>query len=297
MKTSNAPPPIFEYTSYRSYLSDVYQSRKSGRSSFSFRLFSRLAGFSSPNFMKLVIDGKRNLSSESIEKIISALRLDTDQAEFFRHLVFLNQSETAQERRHWAESLFQSRFYRKAQPLKHALHSYYSSWYFVAVRELIATPDFREDCAWIAQRLRPEITSSEARKALDVLVQLGLARRDEQGRLVQSESLVTTGDEIASIAVGEFHREMLRKASEAIERFPAAKREVSGVTLGVSEESKLQIKTLLQRFRKDLMEIAARETAPTEVLQVNLQMFPLTEAEEKGNRTSEPPKLEPKEAA
>ena len=59
--------PITEYQNYREYMRDFYEERK--RSSlFSWREFSKLAGFASPNFMQLVCEGKSRLSKTGVEK-------------------------------------------------------------------------------------------------------------------------------------------------------------------------------------------------------------------------------------
>ncbi len=42
---------------------------------FSYRVFSRLAGFKSSNIFKLVMDGDRNLTEESLKKFILGLSL------------------------------------------------------------------------------------------------------------------------------------------------------------------------------------------------------------------------------
>src|SRR3989338_9919808 len=87
-------PNIFEYDNYRSFLKDLYALLKQEKSAFSFRFFSRQAGFRSPNFLKLVMEGKRNLSPESIEKFAKGLKLNKNEADFFRRLVLLNQATT-----------------------------------------------------------------------------------------------------------------------------------------------------------------------------------------------------------
>ena len=47
---------------------------KATKPQFSYRYFSRVAGFSSPNFLKLVAEGQRNLSPKSIAKFAKKLR-------------------------------------------------------------------------------------------------------------------------------------------------------------------------------------------------------------------------------
>ncbi len=78
-----ARPLIFEYSSYRDYLRDLYSYLKASRPYFSYRYFAAKAGFNSPNFLKLVIDGKRNLSSDSVKRFATALKLERDELAFF----------------------------------------------------------------------------------------------------------------------------------------------------------------------------------------------------------------------
>src|SRR3989338_3815356 len=103
MNTKLEKPVIFEYDNYREYLRGLYDHLKVARGHFSYRYFSRMAGFRSPNFLKLVIDGDRNLSGESIEKFIKALKIQNKEAIFFRNLVLLNQSETLEEKKYFTE--------------------------------------------------------------------------------------------------------------------------------------------------------------------------------------------------
>ena len=53
--------PIVEYDDFRKYMRDFYEDRKRC-SAFSWREFSKKAGFSSPSYMKVVCDGKSKLS-------------------------------------------------------------------------------------------------------------------------------------------------------------------------------------------------------------------------------------------
>lgn len=267
---------IFEYDNYRKYLKDLYFSLKSNGGKFSFRYFSRLAGFRSPNFLKLVMEGERNISPESIDKFAKALKLNKPEAAFFRNLVLLNQAQTVEEKKFYAEQLLASRFYKKAHPLKQEQYEYYSKWYLVPIRELVATEGFREDPEWIGHRLNPPISSAEAKKAIEMLLRLGFVQRDSNGKLVQTAEFVSTGDEVSSLSVAQFHKEMIAKGAEAIDRIPSSEREISSVTLGLSEQGATQVKELIQRFRKELLALASQDSRLQAVHQVNFQFFPLT---------------------
>lgn len=271
---------IYEYDNYRTYLKNLYQSLKEQKSHFSFRYFSRMAGFRSPNFLKLVMEGKRNLTAQSIDKFAFALKLNKEETSFFRNLVLLNQASTVEEKKFYAEQLIRTRLYRKIYPLKQAQYDYYTNWYYIPIRELVGVEGFKEDPNWIARKLAPPITATDAEKALKKLEQLGLIKRNEEGKLVQTERFVSTGDEVASASVSQWHKEMIQKGAEAIDRFPAMERDISSVTLGLSEQSAGQVKELIQRFRKELMTISKQDQKAEGVYQINFQLFPLTKKRE-----------------
>jgi uncharacterized protein (TIGR02147 family) len=272
---------VFEYDNYRAYLRDLYGFYKKTKPHFSYRYFSQKAGFRSPNFLKLVIEGKRNLSPESIERFTSALKLNKKETEFFRILVHLNQARTIGEKKLYAEKLMQFRSFRYIHPLRQDQYRYYAEWYNIPIRELTILPEFSEDPGWIARSLLPPISPQQAQKALNLLLQLGLLERDESGRLVQADAFISTGDEVTSTSVANYHREMIQKGSEALDRFPGPVRDISSVTMALSESSFQEIKSLIQRFRKELLAIADQDQRPEGVYQINFQLFPLAKRAKK----------------
>ena len=89
--------PVMQYSDFREFLRDFYQERKPY--GFSFREFSKLAGYSSPVFLKLVIEGKANLSERGTERVANATGLVGADVEYFRILVAMNQSKKAEEKK------------------------------------------------------------------------------------------------------------------------------------------------------------------------------------------------------
>jgi uncharacterized protein (TIGR02147 family) len=273
---------IFEYDDFRKYLKDYYLHSKSINKNFSFRFFSRLAGFKSSAVLKHVIDGYANVATNSIEKYIKALKLNKEEAFFFENLVKLNQAETVHERQHYAELLLSSKRYKKLHPLSDSQFNYYSQWYFVPVRELVGMPGFKEDPEWIARRINPRITASEAKKAVEELLFLGLLERAANGRLIQTNANIATSNEVSSAFVALWHREMMKKAAESIDRHPREKREISAVTFKMSPAAVKQFKEVVDKFRDQVREIATNDHGDKAVYQMNLQLFPLTDVIKEG---------------
>ncbi len=273
-------PDVFDYLSYREYMRDYYAAGKEHVDVFSFRYLARRAGFGSPSFIKLVMEGERNLSADGAAKVAVAFELEADDAMYFKALVDFEQAPGVKEKNDAFEHVAAARGYRNARCIDFDMFEYLSRWYYPAVREMVARLDFEEDPEWIAERLMPRVGVEEVSKALEVLERLGLVTRDASGMMVRGEPTVTTGPEVGSLAVGNIHRQMLERAAESIELFPSHVRDISALTLCVSMERVPELKQRLRAFREVLLSLCENEERPERVYQLNMQLFPLNKVED-----------------
>jgi uncharacterized protein (TIGR02147 family) len=269
-------PDVFAYLDYRGYLRALYESRK--RRGGSYRSFARRAGLRSPNYWKLVIDGERNLSARMAERFADACDLADDRRRYFLQLVAFNQARSSEARTRAHAALRRLRGPSQFAALDTALDAYHSLWYLPAIRELVASPHFREDPRWLARQLLPPITAAEAKRSLALLLELGLVVRDERGKLRQARTTVTTGPEARSRQLKSFHRTMMEHAKSSIERIPAGERDISSLTLCLGEHGLALVKKAIQRFRHELLELSELEQDGRQIVQLNFQLFPLTRA-------------------
>lgn len=268
---------LFSYLDYRLYLKDRYAEEKKQRRHFSFRYFARIAGLSSSGYLKMVMDGQRNLSPTSINQFTRALKLSKHEAAFFEALVLFNQAKTDQERDLYFERLVSLKQPVKLTGLAKDQYEYFSQKQFVIIREMVALPGFREDPEWIAKRLRPPIKPQEAEYALQVLLRLGLLKRDPEGKLVQADSSLTTPAEVTSLEVCQFHQSMLNDAKEAMFRVPPELRDITSVTVPIPQASLKEIKDRIKNFREEIISVLNKGgTGYDEVYQMNIQLFPVT---------------------
>src|SRR5437868_4468655 len=105
MDMSVAKLNVYQFDDYRHLLVALIQKRKREKKPFSYRWFAQRAGLSAPNFLNLVVRGKRHLSVASLEKVIEIFQLNREEGEFFRHLVQFNKAKTLSEREHFALQL------------------------------------------------------------------------------------------------------------------------------------------------------------------------------------------------
>ena len=129
-------PSVLEYLDYRQFLRDAFGYRKEQSRAFSHRYFAEKARFSSPNFLQLVMTGKRNLTHKSAGQVAEAFEMGKREQEYFESLVFMNQAETQDERNRYFLRLASVRGARSARRIEKAQYDYFSHWYYPVIREV-----------------------------------------------------------------------------------------------------------------------------------------------------------------
>ncbi len=270
-------PNLFEYDNYRKFLREYYAFLKGTKRSVSFRYLSKRGGFQSPNFLQMVMDGKRNLTMASIPKVVQAFSLNRAEGDFFENLVLFNQAATTDEKTRFYRRMAKSRGYRQIKQLEQDQFEYFSHWYYPAIRELVTLEGFRSNAAWISEALEPEVPMAKVLKAIEVLKRLKLVEEEKGGSLRAVDRTVTSGNETTSVGVRSFHQQMGNVAISAIDRVPARERDIGGVMFALPASRFHEVKERIQQFRKELLELVDNYSDPKDRLyQLNLHLFPIS---------------------
>jgi len=272
---------VFRFKDYRAFLREHYQVNKRKRGGYSLRSFSTATGLRSPNYLKLVMDGDRNLTAPMALRFAQTCGLTGDAVEYFCELVAFNQARVAEERELHYERLKRFSRFKKVHKLDAAQSEYHSEWYIPAIRELVVRPDFDEEPAWIAKTLLPAISPVQAKRAIAVLLELGLLIRDASGRLRQPEELIETPEGPLGHHVIEFHRAMMAHAARSLDLVPREEREIASLTLCLSASQFERLKAEFVLFRNLVFQRYPTEADAERVVQLNFQMFPLSQSREK----------------
>ena len=228
-------------------MQDFYDERKK-TCSFTWREFARLAGFTSPTYLKLVCEGKSCLSELGIERVASAMNLGGFESAYFRHLVRYNQAKA---------------------------FTYFESWKNPVLRELVsmmpgATPEAIAKMCW------QPITADDVRKSLDFMVSVGILQRKSKNVYVQTEKALVGNSDVMPLVMRSLHREMAGFAQKSIDEYEPQERDISGVTMAIDREAYEQIVLELDSFRRKIVAIANMSKEPSQVYRLNLQMFPMS---------------------
>ena len=276
MMPRRAPVDVFAFRSFRAFLQAFLERKRDRRSGFSHAEFARQAGMRSPNYLKLVIEGRRNLGVETAVRVGEACGLSGDSLGCFLALVAYEQAKSPSEREHRYRALQRFPRFRKSHRLGTAQSAYHSEWYIPAVHELCARRDFRNDPKWIADTLLPRISAKQAERAIRILTRLKLLASGPDGRLRQASPVVETSDGPLGHQVAQFHRAMMERAAQSIDLLPRDDREIACLTLCISDDNMRALKAELEAFRTHLLERYTGDACPERVVQVNFQMFPLS---------------------
>ena len=270
--------PITEYQNYREYMRDFYEERK--RSSlFSWREFSKLAGFASPNFMQLVCEGKSRLSKTGVGKVADAMGLAGADRDYFFAMERFGDARSDSMKLQAFNEMQKIAKENRLRVVDAEAFKYFESWVNPVLRELAPIMPGAKPLE-LARRCIPVVSAAEVRHSLDFMCHAEFLKKIGEDTYVQTEKVVTGSSEAIPLALRSMNRQMSKFATEAIDEVPPEKRHITGVTFGISEETYQWLVQKLETLRQQVVAMAAKEKEYDKVYRLNLQLFPLTKGRE-----------------
>lgn len=280
----NIPSNIYNFSDYRDFLKDRYRQLKEADPVFSFRHFSKQAGFGSPNYLKLVMDRKRNLSFEAIAKFARGLRLDNHEAEFFRYMVEANQCEQPAKKQVFEAKLTYLRELFKVKTLIPELYDYYHDWYHSAIREMIKKSRIKNEPAVIAQSLAPSISQEQARDSVELLTKLKFVTVAPDGWLeAQEPSHIDTKS--IELAQKIHYEQMAELATQSLYTQGPETQDYGAITLSLPPDKVAELKERLHQIIAQVSNGQSHNPSDA-VYQLNIQLFALTKAPKTGSEAA-----------
>jgi uncharacterized protein (TIGR02147 family) len=275
---------IFSYFDYRCYLADFYTLHKSRDESFSHRTFLKRAGIPGSVYLKRLILRQRKLSRRYIGNFIVALGLTPREARYFRLMVQYGNELLLKTRESLLREMLSMRSQNDDYLIKDKQLKYFSKWYYPVVRELVTIVDFNDDYTELARRTIPKISPRQAQGAVRYLLKCGFITKDRDGRYSLKDQFITTGPEVQSTIMTEFHRQNLQWCADSLSTVALNDRDVSSLTMTVSRATYDTIKGEIVSFRKRLMDLARDDTKGEMVCYTGFQLMPRSRESEAGDQ-------------
>lgn len=290
--TSVNLPALSEYMDYRLFLADFYRAKKAQtRMSirpYSYAIFSAAADIKSPNYLKMIIEGKRNLSMDMVSKFAKACSFNKAQTDEFRLLVVFNQSEDPADRNYALKQLSEYRVDQKLKQgeLDRKVFEKVPNWVGWIIYALVDQQGVTFETSQLKDLLRGKASESEINEALENLIRTGELVRDPQTQKIAKGKPTEAPEEIPSALVRKLQMQLMYLGLESLYQDNATEREFGSLTLSLTEKEFEDIKFKLRQMRKSLHKenaISRMSTKGERVYQLNLQLFPVSNAAKKLN--------------
>jgi len=273
-------PTLWEYTDYRSWLTDTFRARKAIYSWYSYGVLAQRAGFKARDYLMRVMRGDKKLSPNGAVRLSEALDLTIDEKGYFLALVEYNQAKSeARREASWnrlQKILSQSRNTTHPRRLTAIHRELLSEWHHLAVRSLIELEPPRDDWDALGKRLSPPRSAAMVRRSVRLLEQSGLIEKRDDGFWHATDKSLAIAPEVGGPALRVYHRECLQLAQESLETMQPDMRHVSGLTLAISAPTYELLCKRLEEIHLEFARIADRDERADKIYHLNLSFFPMT---------------------
>lgn len=269
---------IFDYKDHKEYINFLIQSQRQKDTKLTYRMIAKKLGFSSSNFLILIIQGKRNISEKSITALNRYFKHSRSESLYFKNLVLFNQTTDLEKKLEYSKRLLTSTVSKKHHNLNAEMISYYANSLNIILRELVWLKDFEEDTTWIANKLVSNVNKTDIKKSIDTLLQLNLLKRDATGKLTATHDSVSTPDNIKIEMLRTFHIDMITRALKSFNEVDLSLRNISSVTVPIKLEQLPILEEKIADFRASVIKAISDTDKADEVYQLNIQLFPLTKS-------------------
>jgi uncharacterized protein (TIGR02147 family) len=266
-------PAIFDYFDYVKYLRDYYEARHSADRWFSYRYIQTRTGID-PGYLYKIFQGKKPLAQKMVEPLAGTLKLSKRESAYFALLVRYGNAKSNEEIRLCFEQLVS---YSEviARKVDAGQYEYYTRWYHAALRQILTYYPFKDDYEFLAKMTVPAISAREAKKAVALLHKLGFIKETSDGHWRVIDRFLSTGEDWHSIGIRAFQRDTIMLASQALDTVPKTRRDISTVSVTLSEEGFKEAGELIKQFRRDMLELANRQEPPMGAYHMNIQLIPI----------------------
>lgn len=289
-RTSVLPPSLSDYMDFRLFLADFYHFKKDSTKQslrpYNYAVFSAAADIKSPNYLKMIIEGKRNLSMDMVAKFAKACGLNKAQSDEFKLLVTFNQAEDPADRNYALKQLSE---YRVQQKLKRGefdrkVFEKVPNWIGWIIYALVDQEGVSFETSKLKDLLRGKASESEIDQALKNLLISGELQKDPETGLITKGKPTEAPDEIPSALIRQLQMQLMYLGLESLYQDKATEREFGSLTLSLTAAEFEELKFKLRQMRKALHKentIARMASKGERVYQLNLQLFPVSNASKK----------------
>jgi len=284
--TSLSAPQVADYMDFRLYLARFFDYKRKLTASdlrpYSYATFSAAANIKSPNYLKMIIEGRRNLSGEMIGKFAKALGLNKEGSEDFALLVAYGQATDPADRNMFLKKLSEHRVQGKLKSgeIDQKTWDKIPNWAAWVIYAMVDQEGVKFDTRSLREALRGKASEDEIEQALQSLFNSGeLVRDPETGEVRKAHNLIESPEDVPVALVRKLQAQLMYLGLESLYQDAATEREFGTLTLTLTQQEFEEIRFKLRQLRKQINKdngIARAGSKGEKVYQLNIQLFPVT---------------------
>ncbi|MCM2282781.1 MAG: TIGR02147 family protein [Bdellovibrionaceae bacterium] len=290
-------PVLGEYTDFRQYLKDVYEFKRmsegTGLRPYSYSTFSAAADIKSPNYLKLIIEGRRNLSEDMMTRFAKALRLTREETVEFKALVRYGQAHQPIERNQFLKELADLRARRELDRgvINQRSWDKVPSWIGWVLYAMADQRGVEFDPEKVLQMFRLKASPDDIRDSMRKLFESGELVRDEvSGNVTKPREMIESPQDLPVALIRKLQAELIYLGIESLFNDSPKDREFGSLTMALTQEEfeqvRFEVRQLRKRLHKDVS-VKRKSTKGDRVYQLNIQLFPLTEKSKRSESLGE----------
>jgi uncharacterized protein (TIGR02147 family) len=293
--TSNSAPLVSDYMDYRLYLAAFYDYKRKLTAAdirpYNYAAFSAGANIKSPNYLKMIIEGRRNLSEEMVLKFAKALGMNKETTEDFDLLVSYGQASDSADRNMILKKLSEHRVQAKLKSgeIDKKTWEKIPNWAAWVIYAMVDQEGVKYDTKTLRELLRGKASEVEIEQALESLFKSGeLVRNPETQEVKKAHTLIDAAEDVPVALVRKLQAQLMYLGLESLYQDAATEREFGTLTMSLTKQEFEEIKFKLRQMRKQINKdnsIARANSKGERVYQLNIQLFPVSNA---SNPTASP---------
>ncbi len=265
---------IARMTDYREILRAYFEAKKKVNRRFSFRRFADLVGFKSPNYLQMILDGRRNLAPDTALLISAKLKMSAGERDYFVALVkkagARNQQEINEAERQRLVALKKM----MSKDIPAAQKEIFGRWFYLLVRELFLLKNAKSDPDWISEKLDGLISPTEAANAIELLTRTGFLANSDEGLKPVDPVLDTDDQRMQAALLREFHADTLKSWAANLEKLSPSDQELGVLNIPIQSAKIPELRRRIRQFQDEIIGWVQDETEADRVVQLGTYLIP-----------------------
>lgn len=258
---------------YREILKGEYQKRLEKNPGYSLRSFSRDLKVS-PSMLSEVFNFKKTMTRKTAQRIALSLGLSRPKTELFLLSVDLENPGFHESRELIQQKIEKSIRMKKDRSLTDEEFAMISDHRHLVFLAMIKLSGFKNQLSWIAKALG--VFQYQARTILNHLTRLKVIHIDSKNQIQVNDGYLRTTEGDQSIAVREFHKNVLRKTVSAVDALPAKERDLYTSIFAFQADDFEAVQKDIRDFHAMIYEKYSKKPDANRVYSVQTQFVPQT---------------------